>query len=136
MFIFKNKQLSLFFNQKNQLKMANKKSVSKKVETKKEVASKKAVAPKKVVAPKKEKITKTSMVLAHLTLSSSITSLEAIKLFSATRLSAIIFTLRKKGHNIVTTSLKIKDRYGNDVTYGKYTLLGNSKKVVQSVSLK
>jgi hypothetical protein len=101
---------------------------------------KKATAPKKVVTPKvetpkKEKVTKTKMVLAHLTYSSSITSLEAVKLFSATRLSAIIFNLRKKGHNIVTTSLKTKDKYGNTVSYGKYTLLGNSKKVVQSVKI-
>jgi hypothetical protein len=106
--------------------MANKKSTSKKVETKKAVV-------KKVETPKKEKVTKTSMVLAHLTFSSSITSLEAIKLFSATRLSAIIHTLRKRGHNIVTTSLKTKDKYGNTVVYGKYTLLPNPKKVIQSV---
>ena len=39
-------------------------------------------------------------VLAHLKKNHSITSWEAIKLFRATRLSAIIFDLRERGYDI------------------------------------
>lgn len=41
-------------------------------------------------------------VLKHLQINRTITSMEAINLYGATRLSAIIFNLRKKGYNIKT----------------------------------
>jgi hypothetical protein len=69
------------------------------------------------------KTTKTKLVLHHLRGGNSITSLEAINLFSATRLSAIIFKLKARGHNITTTSVTIKDRFGNSCQYAKYRLL-------------
>ena len=69
------------------------------------------------------KLTKTKMVMQHLRGGKTITSLEAINLYSATRLSAIIFCLREKGHNIVTIPITIRDRFGNSCQYGKYKLL-------------
>ena len=69
------------------------------------------------------KLTKTKMVKQHLRGGKTITSLEAINLYSATRLSAIIFCLREKGHNIVTIPITIKDRFGNSCQYAKYKLL-------------
>lgn len=80
------------------------------------------------------KTNKTIEIKKHLEKNKSITSLEAIKLFSATRLSAIIFVLRKhKGMNITTKPLSIKDKYGNDCTYAQYLY---HPKVKQSVSVK
>ena len=69
------------------------------------------------------KLTKTKMVMQHLRGGKTITSLEAINLYSATRLSAIIFRLREQGHNIVTIPITIKDRFGNSCQYAKYKLL-------------
>ena len=69
------------------------------------------------------KLTKTKMVKQHLRGGKTITSLEAINLYSATRLSAIIFRLREQGHNIVTIPITIKDRFGNSCQYAKYKLL-------------
>ncbi len=69
-----------------------------------------------------KKITKTQMVLDHLKKHGSITSLEAIDNYGATRLSAIIFNLRKKGYSIDTIDVHSVDRYGNSVVYGKYVL--------------
>jgi flagellar motor switch protein FliM len=77
---------------------------------------------------KKTKVTKHNLVKEHLIRKKSITSLEAIENFSATRLSAIIFNLRKSGFNIVTRSVPITDRYGNTGIYGNYVLISTPKK--------
>lgn len=69
-----------------------------------------------------KKITKTNLVLNHLKKHGSITSLEAIENYGATRLSAIIFSLRKKGYSIETVDVKGVDRYGNSMVYGKYVM--------------
>lgn len=71
---------------------------------------------------KKEKTTKLQKVLEHLQKNNTITSMEAIDLYGATRLSDIIFRLRKKGYNIETKKIDIIDRYGNPNHYGKYIL--------------
>ena len=62
-------------------------------------------------------------VLQYLKENKSITSLEAIKEFGATRLSAIIFNLRKE-HNITTQYETSKNRYGDSVSYARYILEG------------
>ena len=69
-----------------------------------------------------KKITKKQMVLDHLKNHGSITSMEAIDNYGATRLSAIIFNLRKEGYSIDTLDVNGVDRYGNSVVYGKYVL--------------
>lgn len=69
------------------------------------------------------KKTQTSEVLKYLKEEGSITSLQAINLFGATRLSDIIFRLRKQ-HNIETKQILTKNRYGNVVKYGKYIYHG------------
>lgn len=61
-------------------------------------------------------------VLAHLREHGSITSLEAIKEYGATRLSAIIFELRAEGYDIDTDFETSKNRYGDKVTYARYVL--------------
>lgn len=69
------------------------------------------------------KKTKKSEVLKHLKVKGSITSLEAFELYGATRLSAIIFNLRKEGYHIKSTDCVCKDRYGHTCNYAKYVLL-------------
>lgn len=66
---------------------------------------------------------KTSAVLNHLKKNGSITSMEAIEKFRATRLSAIIFNLRRK-HNIDTLYMEVTDRYGNECRFAKYLYKG------------
>lgn len=67
------------------------------------------------------KMSKTKKVLLHLQEKGSITSWEAIKEYGATRLSAIIYTLRHK-YNLDIASEKIvfKDRFGDKSNYAKY----------------
>jgi len=65
--------------------------------------------------------TQTNEVLKHLKKHRSITSLEAINKFGATRLSSIIFRLRKRGYDIRTVMCNTKTRYGADAAYAKYT---------------
>lgn len=71
-----------------------------------------------------KKTNKTQEVLKHLQKRRSITSLEAIKLFGATRLSAIIFNLRKRGYIIDNVWMEKKDRYGNNCQFVKYVYKG------------
>lgn len=63
--------------------------------------------------------TKTQAVLKHLQENKSITSWEAINLFKATRLSAIIFRLRERGHSITTEMI-----YENRSNYAIYHYAG------------
>ena len=67
-------------------------------------------------------MTKTEKVMIHLREHNTITSLEAIELYGATRLSAIIYNLRKQGMNIRTDKIEFVDRFGSKAFYGKYVL--------------
>lgn len=71
-----------------------------------------------------EKTNKTKEVLKHLEKKGSITSWEAIKLYGATRLSAIIFNLRERGYVIDSLWMEDTDRYGNLSRYVKYIYKG------------
>lgn len=66
---------------------------------------------------------KTQLVLEHLIEHGSITSWEAIEMYGATRLSAIIFNLRKH-YLIETMIIEFVDRYGNVGSYAKYIYHG------------
>lgn len=68
------------------------------------------------------KANKTTKVLEHLKQYGSITSLEAIEKYSAIRLSAIIYNLRKKGYDIETKDIDFTDRFGTKSHCGKYVL--------------
>lgn len=67
-------------------------------------------------------MTKTQAVLDWLKTYASISSMEAINNFGATRLSAIIFNLRKKGYNIETVTCEGTDRFGNKMQFARYYL--------------
>jgi hypothetical protein len=84
------------------------------------------VKTKKVVAKvKQQKLfelrpTKHQKVKEHLINKGIISSWEAIKLYKATRLSAIIFNLRKDGMDIVSLPKSSKDENGHICNYVDY----------------
>ena len=63
--------------------------------------------------------TKTGKVLSHLQREGSITSWDAIQLYRATRLSAIIFNLRDEGYNIES-----KNKNGDGSHWTEYIYKG------------
>ena len=65
--------------------------------------------------------TKTGKVLSHLQRYGSITSWDAIRLFRATRLSAIIFNLRDEGYKIDS-----ENRSGDGSHWTEYIYNGRS----------
>lgn len=69
-------------------------------------------------------MTQTAGILEHLQTGKSITSLEAINLFGATRLASIIFELKKKGYNISSRIITVPTRNGVDARVAEYTLIG------------
>lgn len=77
---------------------------------------------KEVEKPKPEIKTKTSEIIKHLKAKGSITSMEAFELYGATRLSAIVFSLRKKGYDITTEEESCVDRYGHVCSFARYVL--------------
>lgn len=67
------------------------------------------------------RITHQDRILNHLITKGSITSWEAIKEYGITRLSAVIFNLRKE-YNIRSEIEKSTNRYGDKISYAKYIL--------------
>ena len=59
-----------------------------------------------------------SKVLEHLKKYKSITSMDAFRLYEITRLSAVVFDLRKHGHKIITIPEKSK----SGSNYARYYL--------------
>lgn len=62
------------------------------------------------------------VVLNYIRNFGSISSLEAFKDLGITRLSAVVFCLRRKGYRIVSTSEMCKNRFGKSVTFARYSL--------------
>lgn len=67
-------------------------------------------------------MTQTEAVLEWLKSGESISSYEAFKEIGATRLSSIIFNLRKKGYNITSTNEETTNRFGKTVVFSRYKL--------------
>ena len=71
----------------------------------------------------------TKDILNYMETHSSITSIEAINMFNATRLSAIIYNLRKYGYDIESKDCAVKNKYGRVIHYTKYIYMGEIKDV-------
>lgn len=67
--------------------------------------------------------TQREQIRLHLKHHHAITSWEAFEMYGITRLSAIIYTLRKT-HNIRSLPLTAKNRFGNTVNFVKYIYEG------------
>lgn len=72
--------------------------------------------------------TQREMVLKHLQDYGSITSWEAIIEYGATRLSAIIYNLKKLGYGFLCEQVTRKNRYGRNVTFTRYHLVKKEKR--------
>lgn len=70
---------------------------------------------------------KTQDILHHLQVHKSITSMEAINLYKATRLSGIIYALKKRGYVIETENKNFKNKYNNTSHYAIYHYKGEIK---------
>lgn len=66
--------------------------------------------------------TQTEDVLQYMKDNGSISSMDAFREFGATRLSAIIFSLRKRGYDIETETWVRTNRYGRKIEFAKYIL--------------
>lgn len=66
--------------------------------------------------------TQTKAILEHLLSGRELTSMQAIELFGATRLSGIIYYLRNKGYIIKRRDEVVKNRYGCNTVIGVYWL--------------
>lgn len=67
---------------------------------------------------------KTKKILEYLQNKGSITSLESYELFKATRLSAIVFNLRKYGYSIVSVPESYTNQDGETSHYVRYVYEG------------
>lgn len=72
---------------------------------------------------KKPKTTKSNQVKEHLIQKGMISSWTAIELYGATRLSAIIFNLRRRGMNIDSIPMSSPDRNNNICNFVNYVLI-------------
>lgn len=70
-------------------------------------------------------MTKTQAIKEHLLEHGSITSWDAINLYGETRLSDVIYKLRKKEYDIRTIMVEFTDRYGNVGNYANYVYKGD-----------
>lgn len=64
----------------------------------------------------------TGRILEHLKSKGSITSIEAFEKFGATRLSAVVFNLRKDGFAIKSEKMNGQNRFGEKVNFVRYEL--------------
>jgi len=73
--------------------------------------------------------TKFNNVKNHLFTNGTINTWDAIKLYGATRLSDIIFKLRKEGFNIESKRVTKKDRNNQICNYVDYVLINDENLV-------
>lgn len=64
----------------------------------------------------------TEDILRYMKEKGSISSKEAFKEFGATRLSGLIFALRKRGYNIETEIWECENSYGRKTEFARYIL--------------
>lgn len=67
-------------------------------------------------------LTQCDKVLRHLRDYGSITTMQAFTWYGITRLASRIYDLRQMGHDFERTFETSKNRYGEKVTYCRYTL--------------
>lgn len=71
---------------------------------------------------KRKAITQDDRILRHLQENDGITSWEAIREYGVTRLSAVIFRLRKSGNDITNEWVYSRNRYDEPVKFVRYRL--------------
>ena len=76
----------------------------------------------------KKNKSQTSEIISHLRKYKSITSMEAIKKYGATRLSGIIYVLKERGFGIETELKEVKNRYEHITRISVYHLIKDIEK--------
>ena len=71
-------------------------------------------------------MTQKQVVLDHLLSGKELSSIEAISLYGATRLGAIIFNLKKEGYVINSRREKVKNRFGHTSNPSVYSIAEGS----------
>ena len=66
--------------------------------------------------------TQQQAVLDWLKTGTGISSMDAFKALGVTRLSAVVFNLRKKGYNIESEEIEVTTRFGSRVKIARYYL--------------
>ena len=90
----------------------------------------------KTITIKKENVkTQSDAILWHLKEHGEITSWEAIKEYGATRLSGIIFVLRKNGYDIQSLPYPVKTRFGRNTTIAKYVYTAPPKTLFKQLGM-
>ena len=69
-------------------------------------------------------MTQCERILRHLEDHGSLTQAEAMQEYGIMRLSARIWDLRHRGHEIRQEMVRDKNRYGEPVSFARYTLEG------------
>jgi len=69
-------------------------------------------------------MTQAEKILRHLNDHGSITALDALREYGCMRLGARIWDLKREGHDIRTTFETSRNRYGEKVTFARYTMGG------------
>ena len=62
------------------------------------------------------------VILDHLEADNAISSFEAFERYGITRLSAVIYELKKDGYKICSKTVKSVNRYGRAIKYSVYSL--------------
>ena len=70
----------------------------------------------------KEYKNQSDLVLSHFKKYGEITSYQAFIKYGITRLSAVIYNLKKDGYTISRKDVTSKNKYGKIITYGVYEL--------------
>lgn len=78
------------------------------------------------------KLSQRDDIIRHLMTEGSITAWEAIKEYGSTRLSAIVYELRKKGWHIESEMVTSKNRYGNTVQFARYRFKSKPAETTQA----
>ena len=68
-----------------------------------------------------DKQTQCMRVLQYIDENGSITPLDALRELGVMRLSAVIFELRRRGHDIITTMITVKNRFGEPARIACYS---------------
>ena len=70
-----------------------------------------------------EKKTQCERILQYIEETGSITQLEALEQFGCMRLASRISDLKKMGYNVTKRMEKKKNRYGDPISYARYTII-------------
>lgn len=69
-----------------------------------------------------EKLSQCERILDYIAENGSITQLDALREFGCMRLASRMCDIKKMGYNVTKRTEKNKNRYGDTITYARYTI--------------